>query len=190
MTRSYNTYIGVDISIKYDEVLYSEDFPPTPLEDVNVYVQKALAERAEIVSIKRQLELLHLQLEALETNRIHEVYTSAQKEYKDALHSIDTYEANLQKTCLEIEKEIKKAYAGIINEIRNVENLSDMLTLQRDNYERMKRSYELGLVSKNVFTQTEISLKQTENSCRLAVYSLNTMLMKFEYACCAGPGYR
>jgi len=190
MVMRYNSYIGVNVGRKYDEIVYEEEYPPKLLKDMDEYVKKAIENRFEIISIERQLKLLELQLDVLETNRVHEIYTAAKKEYRDVQHDIQSYEIKLQKTCLEIEKEIKNAYKDIIDNVRNVENIEDMIILQKNNYEKMKCRYELGLTSKNMLTQAEITLKQAENSFRIAVYSLNTMIIKLEFASDIGPAYK
>jgi hypothetical protein len=174
--RTFNLYIGSPIDIFYNKVKY-EDLEDMLMYDFDFFYEEALRNRYEIQSIKRQINLKKLEMEILEKNQVHKIYTSVKKEHENLATSIKTLELDLEKTKLNIKKEIYSIFVDAVNADeaikraeRNVGNLKRKLNLA-------KVRYNAGVLSELNVEQAEIEVKEAEISIKNAIYDYNTKIM-------------
>lgn len=175
--RNFNLYIGSPIGTYYNEVEY-EKLDDTPMYDIDFYYEEALKNRHEIQSIERQISLKKLEMEILEKNQAYKIYTRVKKEHENIAVSIKNLELDLEKTRLNIKKEVYsifvdavKASEAIGRAERNLDNVKRKLYLA-------EARYNAGVLSELTVEQAKLSVQEAEVSIKNAVYNYNTQLIK------------
>lgn len=188
-TRSFNSFVGIDVRTKYTDVLFTDTYNSVKIKMLESYLATALKQRIEISSPERQLEIDTRKKSIMEKNQVHQIYTAVAKDYADLLLDIDSLKTKQEKAKLEIEKDIRNAYMEVVNSGRSVENFKKTLNLQENNFNNMKKKYQAGLISKNTLKQVELAYMEVELGYRMSLLDYNTKLMKLQYAAGAGPGF-
>lgn len=187
--RSFNTYIGMDADITYDEISNDEEYSETRLKQPQYYVNRALSTRRDIVNVVKQISLFNKKKEIIERFPFSLKTKSVQQEYDDLIRNLEVQTLQLDLSKLEIEKEVRSAYVEVVAAGKNVVNMKKVLELQNKNLEKTDKHYEAGLISKNVLDQVQISYVDLENKYRALLFDYNTKLMKLEYAAGVGLSY-
>lgn len=190
MKRTFNSFIGVSLDTRYENPIYEETKQLVKLKPVEDYIDKALKERIEIVSISEDIKLKELYLSILETDRANEIYVRFGKEYQKTKRELESLKIKLEKAKLEVENNIKKAYIDIKKESFNVESMLKTLDMQKRSLERVKLQYKQGLVAKIMVEEFEFGIKELSNGYDLVLYGYNTKLKKLEAASGIGPAYQ
>lgn len=187
--RSFNEFVGISAKTQYTDVIYEEKLSKQTWESVDYYIEQALNNRFDIVSLRKQLALKEQEKGITESSYVYKNSTTAQDEYETLLNDIEQLNMDIESTKLSITDEIRNAYVDVIKAGKNVNSLSNTLKLQQSNYSKMQARYKAGMISSNVLEQAEIGLMQVENGYKAALFDYNTRIMRFEYATGIGPGY-
>jgi len=190
MLRSFNSFIGVELETKYNNIIYDEKFDESKLKPCEEYVKKALKIRLEITGIEKQLSLLERQKSIMDRFPKMLSIPTIREDYDDILLQIDILSLGLESARLNTAKEIEEAYVEVDAVKKHVLNIKNMLDIQKNNLDNMKKRYESGMVSKNMLDQAQISYDEMENNYKALLFDYNTKLMKLEYAAGVGPGYQ
>lgn len=190
ITRSFNSFIGVDIKTAQDEMLFDEKYDATRLKSLDYYLQKALSGRLEIVNAEKQLALSEKKKEIIEVDRTNLNYTDVRKDYDSLVDSIASQKLKLERTRLDVEQGMKNAYVDVVKAGNSLKSLSKTLELQNRNSESIKLRYKQGYISKNILDQAEISLDQMKMGYNTSLFDYNTKLMKLENSAGIGPAYQ
>ena len=189
MQRNVNIYMGNPADTEYESATCSELTRGLRLNALENYIERALAERYEILSIEWEIEVKRKHLEILTRARADKVYTSIKKEYQKILREIEMLEIKLEQVKYDVEGNIKSAYIDIKKEGYNLNNMYETLDMQKRNFDRLKYQYEQGLISKLMLDELELGLEEIQNGVDLLIYNLNTKIMRIEEASGLGPAY-
>lgn len=187
--RSFNQFVGLPSGTRFTEIIYEDVLNQIEWKPVDYYIREALANRLDIVSIRKQIALNELNKRIIKSFYIYKVSSSDHDEYERLLNDLEQLGLDLESMELSIINEIKNAYVDVINTGRNVDNMNNSLKLQRSRYADMQARYEAGMISKNTLTQAELGLIQLENGYRAALFDYNTKIIRFNNAAGIGPGY-
>jgi outer membrane protein TolC len=187
--RNFNQFVGLPTNNGYTQII-DEDILKRPiLKPVEAYVDAALANRFDIVSIQKQLALKEEDKKITDTGFDQKTNTSAQDSYESMLNDIEQLNVDLEGMKLTITDEIKNAYVDVISTGKSLDSMYNTVKLQRSNYEKMKARYDSGMISMNVLTQTELGLLQVENGYKAMIFDYNTKITSFNNATGIGPAY-
>jgi len=187
--QSFNSFIGEDLDIQYRNIIFNEKFDEKRLKDLDYYINKALNERLEIVSVQRQLHLLRLKKEIMERFPNNLSATDIKKSYEQLIDDIEDEQIKLEQTLIEVEKNINEAFLDVTAAQKSLISLSKMLDIQRNNLKKVRQRYEAGLISKVMLDQVQLSFEELENNYKVALYDYNTRLLRLENAAGIGPAY-
>jgi len=187
--RSLNAFIGEDINEKYDSIIYNEKYDASRLKSLDFYVGKALETRMEVVSVKRQIELMELNKDIMERNPYSLYASDVKKTYEKLIEDIDYEKIKLEQALIEVEKNINDAYLDVVDTQKNLTSIEKKLKIQKSNLKKVKLRYEAGLISRFIYDQEQLNLEEYENSYKAALFDYNTRLMKLEFAAGIGPAY-
>lgn len=189
MQRSVNSYMGSPLDTHYDTLLYSEYTRNLKLQSLDYYIDKALKERLEIVSLVEEIEVKQKHLEVLAKARANDIYTEIRKEYADVSRELETLEVKLEQAKYDVENNIKSAYIDVKSEGYNLRNMQETLNMQKRSYERLKNQYEHGFIPKIAVDEMALGIEELQSGLDLVIYSYNTKIMKLEDASGLGPAY-
>jgi outer membrane protein TolC len=187
--RTYNAFAGIEITRKYGDISFTELYSPGRLKKLDDYIGSALKQRLEIVSTERQLAIAEQKKSILEKNQVHQIYTDVAKDYANLLLDMESLKIKHEEARLEVEKDIRNAYAEVISSGKNVENMNNTLKLQKKNLEKMRKRYDTGLISKNVLDQAELGYTEVELGYRMTLLDYNTKVIRLQSAASVGPAY-
>lgn len=187
--RSLNEFIGISAKTRYTDMIYEEEYSEQSWKSVDYYIEQALANRFDIVSLHRQLALKEKDKTITESSYVYKNSTTSQNEYESLLYDIEQLNLDIETTKLSISNEIKNAYVDVIKAEKNVTSISNTLKLQQSNYSKMQARYKSGMISANMLEQAEIGLLQVENGYKATLYDYNTKIIRFNNATGIGPGY-
>jgi outer membrane protein TolC len=187
--RSFNQFANQPSKTEYTQIVYEEVLSRPELKPVDFFVEAALKNRFDIISIQKQLALKEQDKTLTDTGFTHKIDTNDQQSYERLLNDIEQLNVDLEAKKLEIDKEIRNAYVEVVIAGKKLDNMYNTVKLQRNNYEKMQARYKAGLISKNVLAQTELGLLQVENGYKTMLFDYNTKITRFNNATGIGPGY-
>lgn len=189
MLRSFNSFLGISLDTKYDEIVYEEQYNPSVLKPLNYYVDKGVASRLDVIGANKQLALLEKKKEIMDRFPLSLNTVSARKDYDNLPRDIESQQLKLDKAKLDVEKEIKDAYVEVSIAGKNVENMKKTLDLQKKTLESTKKKFQAGFLPKTMLDQLQIGVEELENGYKAMIFDYNTKLMKLENAAGLGPAY-
>lgn len=178
--RSFNLFLCMDIYTDYDAIEPESDYY-TRLRDYDYYLDRAFDFRAEIRQAEKQLELLEKKKEIMERFPLSMNTVSIRNEYSNLLMDIEIQKARLEQARLDVEVQLKEAYAEASAAVRNTENMKKLLEIQESNINKIRQMYEKGLISKTMLDQAEISFLEFRGSYDMALFDCNTKLLRLIY---------
>ncbi len=187
--RSFNQFVGLPARAQYTDIVSEDLLSNIDWKPVDYYIEQALANRFDIVSIRKQIALKEQEKSIIEDFTVYKNSTTAQDEHESLLYDIEQLNMELESMKLTITDEIKNAYVDVLQAGKSVDSMNNTLKLQQNNFSKMQARYKAGLISKNVLDQTEIGLKQVENGYNATLFDYNTKIMRFNDATGIGPGY-
>lgn len=190
MVRSMNAFLGVDVNTKYDKVEINEVTRNISLKPLQYYIDKALSERLEIKDLEEEIRLKEVKMEMILQSKLHGVRYDLTDEYDKLKLQADTLNVKLEKTKLDIENEIKKAYIEIKNDVNTIESTEETIKMQNRSFEKLKSQYDQGNIAKMVLDELEIGIDDLKLAKELVIYGYNTKIMKLEEAAGLGPAYK
>lgn len=189
MLRSFDSFLGISLDTKFDEIIYEEQYSPSALKQLDYYVDKGLAGRLDISGVEKQRTLLEKKKEIMDRFPLSLNTVSARKDYDNLQRDIESQKLKIEKAKLDVEKGIKDAYVEVSIAGKKVEDLKRTLDLQENTLESTKKKFQAGFISKTMLDQLEIGVEELENGYKAMVFDYNTKLMKLENAAGLGPAY-
>jgi outer membrane protein TolC len=187
--RSFNQFVGLPSKTGFTNIVYEETLARPEFKSVEVYIKKALENRFDLTSIQKQIALREHDRKLTDTGTGNKVTTTGQNTYESLLNDIESLKVDLEGMKLSITDEIKNAYVDVVSAGKGLDSMNNTVKLQRRNFEKMQARYKAGMISKNVLSQTELGLIQTENGYKSMLFDYNTKVTRFNNATGIGPGY-
>jgi outer membrane protein TolC len=189
LERNLNLLIGMPIETSYDEIKLSEKVCAFPSQTCGKYIESALEQRLEIVSLKREKEIKEREKGLYEERKIQERYDEAQDEYQSIIREIDLLDLKIRKAEVGIEKEITEAYIDIEKEYLNLKTSEENLDAARGRLNQLKIQQAQGYITGTIVEEFENNVRQLEYLHKAAIFNYNTKLVKLENAAGVGPAY-
>ncbi|MCX7922127.1 MAG: TolC family protein [Clostridia bacterium] len=186
--RNINMLMGVEINTIYKSVEKTVTYSNKE-NSLKHYTDNALLKRLELLNLQREMDLNQLQIHILERTRAIEKYTDAIKEYKNLLINNRSLELKMEKSRMEIQKEIEDAYVILLLERAKVRSLKISLETQKKALDKMEIQYKNGYATKINLEQFNIGVQELKNAYSTALFNYNTKLMQLENAAGLGPAY-
>jgi outer membrane protein TolC len=175
MEMTLKQMIGLNLTqpISLDEDLsYEED-----LWALESYIVLALNNRNELITLTNSIEAKEAELTSIK-----DYFSSTEPTYKIAEGELSNLSLELEQTKIEIELEIRQAYV----EVSNTKNQLDVAYREyldiQDDFEAIKKYYEVGLVPLSSVNSYELLVLQKESAYKGAIRTYNSTLTKFEAA--------
>jgi outer membrane protein TolC len=178
--RNFNLFLCQDIHTDFDEIKPENQYY-TNLKDYDYYLDRALTNRAEIKQAEKQLDLYEMKKEIMDKFPMSKNTVSIRKDYSNLLLDIEIQKARLEQSKLDVEVSVKEAYAEASAAVKNVENMKNLLDLQKSNIDKVRKLYEVGVVSKTSLDQAEIAFLEFCSRYDMTLFDCNTKLMKLVY---------
>jgi outer membrane protein TolC len=187
LMREFNSYIGVDINGAYDIINITEK--PAEIDSLESYLSRALKNRAEIVRLERQINLLELQKDIMDRNGAHGIYTSIAREYNSLLDEAERLKAQLERARLSVEQDIRNAYVEVTAAAKELEIKMKQAALAESRLASMRILRERGMISGHQWLNAEIAANEARSSMDAAIFEFNTLVMRLKCASGPGPGF-
>ena len=187
--RSFAQFAGLPAETRFTQAMYEEQPVRPQWKPVEYYIEAALANRFDILSIRKQIALKEQERKLIESGNSYKTGTAAQDEYERLLDDLEQLGLELEGMRLSVIEEIRNAYVDVINTGKSADNLYNTLKLQQESCAHMQARYRAGMISGNTLAQAELGLLQVENGYRAALYDYNTRILRFNNAAGIGPGY-
>ncbi|NLX76814.1 MAG: TolC family protein [Clostridiaceae bacterium] len=189
MHRQFNSLAGLPLDFRYDLI----GTPWTNDRDVTITeeeaVARALENRMEIWSTKRQIELIEFRMEIYRYKDVYSFHRQTREDYADAQEELDKLKLTLSQQEYDIEKEIRQAYRDLKKSFNDLELSKLNLARQKNLLEATRKQYEAGLVPVSVIEQLELSIEQLEFAVNMNVVNILNKQDRFYRAISVGPGY-
>lgn len=187
--REFNQFTGLKAELQYTEIKFEEKLAHPKWQPVDYYIEQALSNRFDMVSIRKQISLKEQERKIIEASYVYKISTTAQDEHERLLNDLEQLNLDLESARLTIMDEINGAYIDVIKAGKSVDNMNNTLKLQRSSFAKMQSRYKAGVISKNILAQAEIGLMQVENGYKATLYDYNSRILRFNNATGIGPGY-
>ena len=156
-------FILTDTNLKY-----------VPSEEINLNeaMEKAKAERPEILAAENNLKL-----QEIETHAYTAYYTSNLREHKSANEKLKDAELNIDITYKNVELDVRKSYFNLIKAERALENMEKTLELAKEAARINKLLYDNGMATSLDVLEANAGLAQAEigHYQLLAAYNMNKL---------------
>ena len=188
MIRSFEGLSGLELDAS-TLVTQKQDMTNPLYYDVEVFINKALENRMEIVSLRKQIELKEKELELYSYKNLHINNKDFKKRYETAELDYKKLSVQLEIALADVEGEIRVAYVDIKKEIDSIKGMEILIEQQKDRVEKYRLQYEQGFIPESVVKQMENILMQLENGLYTSKIMFNNKGYKFKAATEIGPAY-
>lgn len=171
---NFNKLIGLDLDT---QIKLTSDMAYSPIEvkDINSFVEKALADSAEVVSIKEQLRIKEKDYDLYV--RYYSAGVDSAKE-----RGIDLQDANLQLQEAETKMrlDVKAAYYQLKTSEQNIKVLEKALAKQEENLRLANLRYKVGIATNSELLDANVALEKARQDYTSAIYDYSIAKAKFE----------
>jgi outer membrane protein TolC len=182
--RELNTFLGIGINREVENAVLPLNDNINLDEDSGAYIMSALENRTEIFQINETINIIKEQMTILEENRVNTIYQAFRKQYDGLKDSLKENELKLQKTKLDIQKEIETSYIKLLKDKNNISSLENAISNQKANYNNLLSMYNQGMVLKTDTDVLKIAIMEMESNLKLLKYLYNTGILKLEASSC------
>lgn len=189
LEMSFKRQLGVSVNTEVTLVPYkgNADYRIDKYEN---YVKRALINRNDITSLKMDLKVAEIQLYTFNLIYSFEFSNSELDLYKRNMElQIPEITNKIKEKQIEVEQELKSAYADLIDKRKTMENSKMSLEAQRTSFEASKLLYKSGSLSSLDYETAMISLELEQSDYDTKVRDFDYSVYKFKNACNIGPGY-
>jgi hypothetical protein len=178
-----NKLMGEPISNTY-EYIDNNMNPAGEINTIEVYINQALANRAEVISNEIYLKALkeNYKYSAPDHPISSELYNEQSR------FDINEQENKLETTKLDIRIEINKAYAELKKRRQNMDSTQKAYEIAKKNYKDAENLYSVGQISKDALVDFELNLMNAETQFKNTQLDVWFYQQRLEVACGVGPG--
>lgn len=189
MHRQFNSLTGLPLDFRYDLIGTPWTNENGILITEDQAIAEALANRMEIWSTKKQINLVIFRMEIYRHKNVHKFHQQTIEDYENALDELENLKLTLSQQEYEIEKEIRLAYQDLEKSYNDLELSKLNLARQKNQLETLKTQYQSGLVPISVVEQLELAVKQLEFSVNINLVNVLNKQDKLNRAMSVGPNY-
>lgn len=154
-----NLLNALDLPFDTEITLTNKDLTYIPTVDINLdeVVEKAKAERPEIITAQNNLEL-----QKIETHVYTAYYTSNLRQHKAAVEELKDAELNVPQAYKDVELDVRKSYLNLVKAERALVNMDKTVELAKEAARINKLLYQNGMAASLDVIQADTSLAQAE----------------------------
>jgi len=179
--RNFNLFINCPVDVYYSEIEY-DLLDKQIIYDLDYYVENTLKNNMQIKSLHREINLKLVEKELLERNYVYITYTNVNKQHKALISSINMLDLQLQRTKLDINKEIIDTYYNVVEAGEYIKKTEKKLDSTKARLYLTEAKIKAGVVPESRAEQIKIEIKQAEYEVLNAIFSYNTLLIKLNSA--------
>lgn len=148
-------------------------YVPTEEIDLNEKIEKAKAERPEILTAENNLKL-----QQIETHAYTAYYTSNLRQHKSAKEKLKDAEINSEQVLKNVELDVRKTYLNLIKSERALINMEKTLELAKEAARINKLLYDNGMATTLDVLEANAGMYQAEigHYQLLAAYNINKLM--------------
>ena len=170
-----NLLNALDLPFDTEINLTDKDLTYVPTVDINLdeVVEKAKAERPEIIKAENALEL-----QEIKTHAYTAYYTSNLRQNKAAVEELKDAELNVPQAYKDVELDVRKSYLNLVKAERALVNMDKTVELAKEAARINKLLYQNGMAASLDVIKADTSLAQAEigRYQLLVVYNLNKLM--------------
>lgn len=152
-------------------------------------LEDAMNNRLELWSLRRQMELIELQMEIYRHKDVYKNDKDTKENYQKALEDLDELRLNLEEKEYNIKKEIRQAYQDLKMAFTDLEISKINLARQKNKLDTVYAQYNSGLIPVSIVEQLEYAVSQLEFAVNMNVITILNKQDKFNRAISVGSGY-
>jgi outer membrane protein TolC len=183
LIATMNAMMGKAPTIQYTELIDNNLNPSVEINSAEEYVSSAIANRAEILNTKEQLEVKTLQRDKSFNNPNG---LQNNPSYIQIKHEIEILNSQLDMSTIDIELEILSLYDELEGAMDALDSATDEMTEAEKNMKSVELKYKMGMTSKFNMNAEQISYMSSKNNLRQA--QLNAWLMQIHMNFASGLG--
>lgn len=182
LSASMNAMMGKAPTIQYTELIDNNLNPSAEINSAEEYVSSAIANRAEILNTKEQLEVKTLQRDkSFNPNGLQN-----NPSYIQIKHEIEILNSQLAMSTIDVELQILGLYDELEGAMAALDSAADEMTEAEKNLKSVELKYKMGMTSKFNMNAEQISYMSSKNNLRQA--QLNAWLMQIHMNFASGLG--
>lgn len=167
-------------------ILKADDLKPADnIKPYEEYLNKALANRSEIVNAKMDLQVKQRELDIMKKY----IWDEKMPDRQDAQHSVDEKTNALTEAVNSVTNDIKKGYADVNIKKKDTVIAQDKVNNAEKQYKDNLFRYEKGLIPITVLWSLETALTSAKIGYNSSIRDFNSAVYKLELASGIGPGY-
>lgn len=171
---NFNKLIGLDLDAQI-KLTSDMTYKPIEVKDLNSFIEKALADSVEVISIKEQLKIKEKDYDLYV--RYYSAGVDSAKE-----RGIDLKDANLQlqETEIKMRLDVKSAYYQLKTSEQNIKVLEKALAKQEENLRLANLRYKVGIATNSELLDANVALEKARQDYTSAIYDYSIAKAKFE----------
>jgi len=168
---------ALDLSFETEIILTDKELKYVPTKDVSLgkAIEKAKAERPEILSTENALEV-----QKIETHAYTGYYTSNLRQYKAAEEKLKDAELSIPQAYKDVELDVRKLYLSLVKAERELVNMDKTVEIAKEASRVNKLLYENGMVSSLDVIEANAKLAQAEIGRYQLLVAYNLNKLKFD----------
>jgi len=168
---------ALDLSLETEIILTDKELKYVPTKDVSLgkAIEKAKAERPEILSAENALEV-----QKIETHAYKAYYTSNLRQYKAAEEKLKDAELNIPQAYKDVDLDIRKLYLSLVKAERELVNMDKTVEIAREAARVNKLLYENGMAASLDVIEANAKLAQAEIGRYQLLVAYNLNKLKFD----------
>lgn len=189
LEMSFKRQLGISIDTDITLVPYKTN-TDYRIDKYENYLKRALINRSEITTLKMDLKAAEIELYTFNLIYSFEFSNTELDLYKRNMElQIPNIANQIKEKQIEVEQELKSAYADFVDKRKTMENSKMSLESERKSFEASKLLYKSGSLSSMDYSAATISLEIAQSDFDTKVRDFDYAIYKFKNSCSIGPGY-
>lgn len=189
LEMSFKRQLGISIDTDITLVPYKTN-TDYRIDKYENYLKRALINRSEITTLKMDLKAAEIELYTFNLIYSFEFSNTELDLYKRNMElQIPNIANQIKEKQIEVEQELKSAYADFVDKRKTMENSKMSLESESKSFEASKLLYKSGSLSSMDYNAATISLEIAQSDYDTKVRDFDYAIYKFKNSCSIGPGY-
>jgi len=171
--------VGAPRGTHYESVSLTEFIRMPTLMSAGLYETRALSLNADVISIRREIEVNRLTKEAYETFDLHVNDENVAEAYEQLLITLEGNEFLLEKREYEVASDVRQSYDSLRQRQRGIASLNAQLSRARELLSRYEAMLSIHMIGEAALKAQGDAVARIEESVRRARYDYNTAYAEF-----------
>lgn len=185
LKMNMNRMLGRKPEAPLDIQVTGKAFIPQPLEDVDVYINRALEKRNEILTQEEALRA-----KEIEMTEVDKFFSDSKDTYKATALELEVLKSQMESVKNDIQIEIISAYQNVLEKEKAADVAKGDLEAADRQYDVVKTNLSLGFVTASTLDQVQMLVSNSLESYNTAVTDYNKAYEDLINASQIGPAYQ